>query len=85
MSDTPQDEIDFAMPTLRKIAQTTIPMERAIASLKTLGKGTFAPLYQLRLKAVPRFGRQWMANVTTARFEIDAEAYLAELDAMAQA
>jgi hypothetical protein len=73
--------VDFSLPTLSKIAKSDIELEMATDSLKLIvaGKGTKAPLYWLGLLPVPRFGRQWMANVSTARTEIDSKEFLKDL------
>jgi hypothetical protein len=73
--------VEFSCPTLRKIAKSNVEMDRATRSLVLIkaGKGTKTPLIWLGLVAVPTSGRQWMADAKTARFTIDAQDYLAEL------
>lgn len=76
--------VEFSGPTLRKIAKSNVEMEKATRSLVLIkaGKGTKTPLFYLGLAPVPTSGRQWMADARTARFTIDAQDYLAELQSV---
>lgn len=79
--------VEFSGPTLRKIAKSNVDMEKATRSLALIkaGKGTKTPLIWLGLVAVPTSGRQWMADAKTARFTIDREEYLSDLQSVIDA
>ena len=68
---------------VNKLTRCKSPMRVIKPLLKITSKfGLNAPLYVLGLEKMPKYGMQWMGNISRGRYEIDAES---EIAAMRQA
>jgi hypothetical protein len=74
------DDIKFAMRTIKRLAKPDVNQKAATEALKLIPEfGTDAPLYHLGLKDVPKTKTEWMPDVSKRTSPLDKEDFLQEM------